>query len=349
MRYWLLWLLALLFGCGGDTASIVGADPPASPTPPHLEISPVALVIGPGADTTLEVAAYASGGRRVAAPILTWSTSAPTVASVSQEGVVTGVNGGVATISAWWSGLKATIAVVVTQPILEAQLRGGWGTLLIGTRAAVAGWTRDSSYSYLGPPDSWFSSDTTVATVAAVEGDSTRAIVTGIGQGVTTITAVAGRLKAGVSITVLEPLPYGIGGLEVLEARMLEYQYSGHDDWLYAPIIRVRSEESAVDLLSISVTVPGSGAREWCGPNRFLPFQTVDLNHVSADDYYDGAIIGFDKPSRLPPDSNIEATLLYRRGDGAMVTYAFALPIGGVLPTRETGVMEADWSSPCGP
>ena len=98
---------AVIAACGGD-----GTSPPDI-TPATVTLAPpAALTLQSGVTTTLAATVLNRGGKSVTA-VVSWSSSDPTVASVS-NGVVTGVKVGTATVTATATPASASLAVTVT-------------------------------------------------------------------------------------------------------------------------------------------------------------------------------------------------------------------------------------------
>ena len=337
MRFlFLCWTFALLVaGCGGHEAGIAGSDAASL----WLMLNADSIRIGLGADTALSVAAYA-GGSVVAAPAVTWTSSVPTVARVNDAGLVTGVARGTATITAAWRGAVTTVDVVVRGSDLRIVTPTDASSMVVGSSFRVQAMLSDVDGKWVpnGYPALWSSADTTVATVAALQPpNSYLGTVTAVGPGATTITAVVGGLQASLEVTVLPALPYGTGGLDVVDAHMVEYRYEGWDRWEYAPIVQVTARESALDVLKLQIVLPGrpGSAPAFCGAIRIQPGETLNLNPELYGDYQ----ISVDAAGwRAPPDSIFTGTLEYRRGDGTLVTQNLQLPVvSGTLPTTYTG------------
>src|SRR5439155_5757869 len=89
-----------------------GTSPPAI-TPATVTLTPAAaLTLQSGATATLAATVLNRGGKSVTA-VVSWSSSDPTVASVS-NGAVTGVKVGTATVTATAAPASASLAVTVT-------------------------------------------------------------------------------------------------------------------------------------------------------------------------------------------------------------------------------------------
>lgn len=92
--------------CGGSSS------PGPSAVPQSLAISPAVDLLKIKASETLSAALTASNGQQTPATA-TWTSDAPSVASIDANGRVTGQASGNATISAQASGLRQTVAVRV--------------------------------------------------------------------------------------------------------------------------------------------------------------------------------------------------------------------------------------------
>jgi uncharacterized protein YjdB len=130
---------------------------------------------------------------------ITWSSSAPTVATVSASGVVTGVAGGSAMISASSEGIIGSLAFTVNAPggVNTVTVTLSSLTLSVGqtTQATATGTDANGNPVAIGSP-TWSSSNASVATVSA------SGVVTAASAGSATITATVGGNSGAASITV---------------------------------------------------------------------------------------------------------------------------------------------------
>ena len=108
----LLWVALLLLSsaCGG------GGDPVTPDVPPAVTVSASGGSATVAAGATVQLSARVTDKRSqlVASPSVVWSSSTPTVAAVSPEGIVTAATVGSTTISAASLGVTGSIAVTVT-------------------------------------------------------------------------------------------------------------------------------------------------------------------------------------------------------------------------------------------
>jgi Bacterial Ig-like domain (group 2) len=211
--------LALLALCGVACASD-SVDPGPSPgTIVDLSISPDSAVIGIGERVRFTARAITAQGAVVEAPV-TWAEDHPDVALVSGDGLVTGVAGGEAQISATAGGITRTRAVRVRFPIVALSVCGkplvqsstanvalafcpdsidvppAWEAPLI-----VFGVTAGGDSSTAIGPVTWQVADSTIATVGPGPTPGLWA-VTGRRSGTTAIQATAGDLTARVGVAV---------------------------------------------------------------------------------------------------------------------------------------------------
>ena len=157
-------------------------------------LSESALSLYPGESATLAASvtpSYADGDKTV-----TWSSSAPAVASVS-DGVVTALAEGSATITAAVGSVSASCVITVLHRAVSVESV----TLDITELTLVEGNSQqlNASVTPEGADDStpvWTSSDSAVASV------STSGLVTAVSEGSAVITVTAGGRSASCTVTV---------------------------------------------------------------------------------------------------------------------------------------------------
>jgi len=178
----MLGLTALLFAC--------------APKPTSMTLNPATVNLEEkGATATLEVQFADKNGAPVQSKTpVTWTSSNVEVATV-QDGVVTAVGSGEATITATAGDLSATATVVVSIPaavkIAESEI-----TVTVGESKTVTATVVDANGAVLtGKSVTWSVADAAIAEVA----DGT---ITGKAEGTTTVTATFGALTATVKIIV---------------------------------------------------------------------------------------------------------------------------------------------------
>ncbi len=131
--------------------------------------------------------------------LVTWTSGAGTVASVSSSGFVQGITPGTAVITATSGGRASTATVVVlSRPVGAVIVSPAQATLTVGQSVRLAVQITDANGNLLtGRPVSFNSSDATIASVAA---DGT---VSTLEAGDVTITVTSEGKTATVAVTVL--------------------------------------------------------------------------------------------------------------------------------------------------
>jgi uncharacterized protein YjdB len=139
----------------------------------------------------------ATGNTLTGRPV-SWTTSNPLVATVTQSGVVTGVLPGTVTITATSEGKSGTSSVTVTLvPVASVSVQPPTATVASGSTTTLTTTVTDQNGTVVTDrPVTWTSSNPSIATV------STTGVVTGALVGTTTITATAGGKSGTSSVTV---------------------------------------------------------------------------------------------------------------------------------------------------
>ena len=128
---------------------------------------------------------------------VTWSSSDTTVATVDENGVVTGVKTGKATITAKAGEKSTTIEITVAAKVIDVtsvEITSTVTSVIVGEKITLE--AKVNPENATNKNVTWTSSDTIVATV------DEKGVVTGVKAGKTTITAKAGEQSATVDITV---------------------------------------------------------------------------------------------------------------------------------------------------
>jgi len=177
---------------GSASVTVVGA-PVASVT-----VSPSTVSVNTGATTTLTATLKDANGVVLTGRVVTWSSSAPLVASVSSSGVVAGLVPGEATITATSEGKSGTSAVTVTLiPVGSVTVSPSTASVASGSTKSFTATVKDLAGNVLsGRLVTWSSSNTNVATV------STSGVATGLAAGTATITATCEGKSDSGTLTV---------------------------------------------------------------------------------------------------------------------------------------------------
>jgi uncharacterized protein YjdB len=167
--------LAILSGCGGGQTAVIptpaGSKGTAANTTPPVQvltrgITPAASQIARGTSLQLiATAAYSDGSSQDINGSLQWSSSNPGVASVDQNGVVSGIAPGQATVTASDTSGSLTATVTVTSAMLQSiDVQPPAATIANGTsqQFIAVGYFSDQTTQDLTTQVTWASSSPNV-------------------------------------------------------------------------------------------------------------------------------------------------------------------------------------------
>ena len=170
---------------------------------------PVASVVVVPSSATIQVAATVTltdttkdaSGNVLANRLVTWSSSAPTIASVSASGTVTGQAAGTATITGTSEGRTGTAAItVIPIPVATVTISPSNPSVVEHLTTSLAAITKDANGNTLtGRTITWSIGSTSVATINANTG-----VVTGVSTGTTTVTATSETKVGTATLTVTQ-------------------------------------------------------------------------------------------------------------------------------------------------
>jgi uncharacterized protein YjdB len=170
-----------------------------------VTLTPAAPDVIKGQTLALTAAAHTPHGIAVTGRPVVWATSNPSVAAISDQGVVTGVGYGTATLTATIEGVSGTtVATVKSGPATQLMIgppnpqisRGGTVRLTLDVRDAFG-----NEVDLAGKTVAWTSSAPTVATVGS------DGIVAGVSPGLATIIASVDGKSASAIVTVQDAPP----------------------------------------------------------------------------------------------------------------------------------------------
>jgi Bacterial Ig-like domain (group 2) len=184
--------ILIMAGCGGGAGNNSSSS---SPSLTSIALQPDPASVSVGSTVALAATAQYSNGTSSALTDATWSSSAPTIASVSTVGVVTGLKGGTATITATAGTMSQSTAVTVKPVLQTLSLTPVGPAVVIGGKQQfqVTGIFNDGSTQDFSSSATWSSSNAGRVTV----GSTGQAI--GVAAGPVTITATAGG-KSGTTV-----------------------------------------------------------------------------------------------------------------------------------------------------
>ena len=204
-------------GKTGSSTVTVAVPPPTSAPVATVTISAPAASLTAGSTMQLSATVKDTNGATMTGQSVTWSTSAPGIATVTANGLVTGVGAGSVTITATSSGKTGTAAITVTTVaappppaptgVSTITVSPATGNVTAGNNMQLVATARDANGATVtGVSFTWSSSNTGIATV------SSTGSVHGVAVGAATITVSASGKSTTVVVNVSSP-PLTLGGL----------------------------------------------------------------------------------------------------------------------------------------
>jgi len=185
-------IFASIDGVLGHTTVTVVPVPVASVT-----VSPATANVAIGSTTQLSATLKDASGVTLTGRVVTWSSSQTTVATVSPTGLVTGVSGGTATITATSEGRTGTATVTVAgSGVRTVTVTPSTATINVLGTVVLTATVRDPSGAIINSPVTWSTSN------ALIAGVSNNGTVSGLLPGTATITAKSGSATGTATITV---------------------------------------------------------------------------------------------------------------------------------------------------
>lgn len=184
-------MLASATSCGGDG----GTPPLPAVTSVSLMSSVEQLRIG---QTTAVTATVLGANGAPLTRTVVYSSTAPTVASVSATGVVTALTAGVATITATADGRSGSVTLTVLAATASVSIDSASAVLLLGRTLRLTATARDAAGTAInGLEPRWTSAAPLVASVTS------NGTVTALSNGVATLTATIDDRTATFTVTVI--------------------------------------------------------------------------------------------------------------------------------------------------
>lgn len=163
-----------------------------------VTVDPDSTSVVVGKTTTLTATPKDAGGGALTGRTITWTSSNTSVATVDDNGVVTGVAVGTATITATSEGKSGTARVdVILEPVASVTVTPDPASVQESQTLQLGAIPKDANGNVLfDRPFTWESSDNSVATVNGT------GLVTGVKVGSATITATTQGVSGSVDVAV---------------------------------------------------------------------------------------------------------------------------------------------------
>ena len=164
-----------------------------------VEVNPTAPMVNVSQAVTLTVTLKDQDGFVLTGRSVSFTSSNPSVATVSPSGIITGVARGTATIVATSEGKSANVTATVTD-VSAVTIQPPSATVIVGQTTTLAAIVKDVNGNVLtGRQVSWTTNNGAAATV------SPTGVVTGVAPGTATITASVEGKSGTATITVTLP------------------------------------------------------------------------------------------------------------------------------------------------
>lgn len=184
------------------SAATTGSQPPP-PVVTTVSVSPPSATISIGGAATLQATVKDQNDNVMTGQGITWTTDKGSVATVSSDGVVTGVAAGSATISAATSGKSASASITVTADpppppvVTTVTVSPPSASITVGGTSTLQAIVKDQNGNVMtGQSIAWTTDKPSVATVNA------SGVVTAVAAGSATISAATSGKSGSASITV---------------------------------------------------------------------------------------------------------------------------------------------------
>ena len=195
---------------GSSSGKTGTADVTVTATPvASVSVTPSQPVIAVGSTITLTAQALSSSNQPLTGRTVLWSSSTPSVATVTSTGVVNALNPGSTVVFASIDGVLGWANVTVVHvPVASVTVSPATSDVPIGQTMPLTATLADASGNTLsGRVIAWSSNQTSIATV------SSSGVVTGVSMGTATITAMSEGQVGTATVNVIAP---GVRTVQVL-------------------------------------------------------------------------------------------------------------------------------------
>ncbi|MEP7383055.1 MAG: Ig-like domain-containing protein, partial [Gemmatimonadota bacterium] len=184
---------------------LVSCDSPFAPDDvavARIETTPLTATISVGETRAVTVRVLDAGGATLTNRPLFWSSQNPAIASVSQDGIVSGIAAGGTQIAVSVGGKSAIVPVTVNaRPVSLVRVTPSTVSIIAGATTQLAAQALDAGSEVVeGRPVIWATGNAAIATVTST------GLVTGVATGTTNITATIDGV-VGSSVLTVQPVP----------------------------------------------------------------------------------------------------------------------------------------------
>jgi Bacterial Ig-like domain (group 2)/Glucodextranase, domain B len=225
----------LITGVGGTPTGGVPTcelyQPTNLTTPPNL----IALAVSPPNSSIISgtsspftaTGVFADGTATDMTSIVGWSSSVPTIATISSAGSATGGSTGTTTITATSGSVSASTPLsVIAVQLTSISINPNLSSIVLGANQqfSATGWYNDGSWKDLTSSVTWSSSAPSIASISAT------GLATGVGVGETTIQATLGSVQSATYFSVaatLQSLSINPGSAQLSIGSIVQLQAIG--------------------------------------------------------------------------------------------------------------------------
>lgn len=190
--------LGLLEACGGSSSSSTTTTTTQIAT---ITVTPASSAITVGQNQAYTAAVKNSDGTVLTGGVLTWSSSATSVATVDSAGIATGVGAGSTQITASSEGVNSAAVTLTVSPRVASvtiSTANGANTVSVGSTIQFSAVAKDSSGNAI--PNAVFQWASSASSIATIDQNG---LVTGVRPGGVMITGSSGGvLSAPFTLTV---------------------------------------------------------------------------------------------------------------------------------------------------
>lgn len=193
----LLLLAVDMMSCGGKSSTPVNNNPLGVS---KVTVTPTAITVPVNGTQAFFAQAFDGSNNPIAAGTFTWTSSAPGIALINQDGVATAIATGTAQITATVATVtSANSTMTVVAPVASVTIAPQTASVKVGATQQFTAAAKDAGGNTLaGVPITWRVSFAGVATI------DSNGLLTGVAPGVVTVVAQAGGQQsppATVSVT----------------------------------------------------------------------------------------------------------------------------------------------------